>query len=278
MHSRGRTMQNAGRGVVGGGGGGGSQARGGENRPGGNQVTVKSYSADNRHKAKAAREKGAGRTMGFSSKPSSRLQNRQGFAKVAEMGKSRNNSNFSRDYHAGNIPFCIDHGSINSKLKWNDDPENLDYDPLFITCLEGITEVEHPYVFMARTAVMDLLYVQAGDGSTLPRPHATQKLQDLMSSDTNGIKIIKAIRGALMVKDEGVTLFALRAVRMISENSGPLLNKYLKQLVPQIHKKSFNKCFEEAVNETFQKLEEHGGKPALTEIKKRVPTYNTIFL
>lgn len=216
--------------------------------------------------------------MGFSSKPSSRLQNRQGFAKVAEMGKSRNNSNFARDYHAGNIPFCIDHGSINSKLKWNDDPENLDYDPLFITCLEGITEVEHPYVFMARTAVMDLMYVQAGDGQTLPRPHAQQKIRQLMANDLNAIKIIKAIRQALTVRDEGVTLFALRAVRMLSENAGELMNKYLKQLIPQIHKKAFSKNFEESVTETFQKLEEHGGKPALQAIKTRVPTYNTIFL
>lgn len=254
---------------------------GSETRSGGPKIFT--YGADQKHgnpvvtapKSRGAKAASAG---GFSSKPSSRMQNKQGFAKVADLGKSKANTNFARDYHAGNIPFCIDHGSINSKLKWKVEPEDLDYDPLFITCLEGIREVQHPYVFMVRTAVVDLMYIQTGDGGTLPRPHAVEKVRALMGSDQHATKIVGAIRQALMLKDEGVTLFALRAVQMLAEQAGPLMNKWLSKLVPQIHKKSFSRVFQDPVTETFQKLEEFGGKPALQQIKTRVPTYNTIFM
>jgi hypothetical protein len=140
------------------------------------------------------------------------------------------------------------------------------YDPLLSTCFEGITETEHPYVFLSRAAVTELL---AADG-------AADKVLPMLP------KLITPIRAALMQnkKDLGIVEFCLTTLITLSEITGPHMNTYLRNLVPQIHKISFTKQagIDQLVTSTFQTFEQNGGKAALNEIKRRVPTYTTINL
>ena len=44
-------------------------------------------------------------------------------------------------------------------LQWNKDVnlEDLSYDPILTTCCEGLVETNHPYNFIANTAVKEML-------------------------------------------------------------------------------------------------------------------------
>jgi len=55
-------------------------------------------------------------------------------------------------YNAGGIPCKIDHGCNKNSIKWNlgVDVNDLKYDPILITCFEGLTEEKHPYNFIAK--------------------------------------------------------------------------------------------------------------------------------
>ena len=84
-----------------------------------------------------------------------------------------NRNSFAYVYNAGGIPCRIDHGSINNRLKWNNDvilegynshnialyiiKLDLPFDPLLITCFEGLIEEQHPYNFIAKEAIKELL-------------------------------------------------------------------------------------------------------------------------
>jgi hypothetical protein len=45
------------------------------------------------------------------------------------------------------------------KLQWNQgtDIGHLPYDPLLVTCFEGLIEEAHPYCFIATNAIKDML-------------------------------------------------------------------------------------------------------------------------
>ena len=66
---------------------------------------------------------------------------------------SRNS--FAYIYNAGGIPCKIDHGSINNKIKWNMgvDVSDLPFDPILVTCFDGLIEEKHPYNFIAKAVI-----------------------------------------------------------------------------------------------------------------------------
>jgi len=194
--------------------------------------------------------------------PSIRQQNKNGYKSIADIGSSKFKTLFSREYLAGSLPFRIDHGCNQNKLAWDVPISQAQYNPLLSTCFEGITETEHPYVFLSRAAVTELL---AAEG-------AAEKVLPMLPT------LITPIRAALMQnkKDLGIVEFCLRTLETLSELTGQHMNTYLRNLVPQIHKISFSKQFDQHVTSVFQTFEQNGGKVALNEIKRRVPTYTTI--
>ena len=192
-------------------------------------------------------------------RPSAKLTQRYG--KVAALGGGgRARTNFSRFYGQGAAPFRLDHGSHNNRLAWDLPIHELPYDPLLVTCFEGLCEIEHPYVTLSRSGLAELLAVDGAAPKVLP-------VLD---------RLVRALRAALMHKQEGVVKAAMLATRQLSAVVGPQLNPHLKLLIGQLQKKSFAKGFAEHITQTLQCLEEHGGPEALKEIKKKVPTYCTI--
>ncbi|KAJ1491555.1 parkin co-regulated protein-domain-containing protein [Baffinella frigidus] len=99
--------------------------------------------------------------------PSSRLKS----VKCADPFATKSSqfkTNFANVYNAGGIPVRLNHGAVNITLKWGKEPSSLDYDPLLVTCAEGLVETVHPYAFAARACFTDLLRAEGGGEKAMP--------------------------------------------------------------------------------------------------------------
>jgi len=72
---------------------------------------------------------------------------------------SFNRGSFAYVYNAGGIPCRILHGSVNLKIQWNTHVilSELNFDPILITCFEGLQETKHPYTFVSKQCIIELL-------------------------------------------------------------------------------------------------------------------------
>jgi hypothetical protein len=196
---------------------------------------------------------------GFNSRPSARLsKHRQ--ANPWGGGTRQGKTNFAYVYSSGGIPCRINHGSIKNHLEWTIPPEECEYMPLLVTCAEGLSETEHPYVFVARTAFQALLQAPGGAEKALP-----------LTSE-----LILPIRTALMSKSEEVWQSVLHAIKLLSIAVKGALNPHLPVLLIQINKKAFSPKFQEQITDTLQALEENGGPECMRVIKAKVPTYQSV--
>ena len=175
-------------------------------------------------------------------------------------GVQRCATSLSALYASGGFPARINHGSISSKLEWQVDIENDDFDfGLLVVCCEGIAESKHPFTFIARSGFRDLL-------RTRRAPEEASRLLP---------QLVGPLRANLGRNDE-VFSAGLLAIRELSAVVGPALNPFLHHLVVQIQKKSFKSAaFASDILETFMTLEENGGSEARQLIAAKVPTYAT---
>ena len=75
-------------------------------------------------------------------------------------------------YNSGGIPCKIDHHAVTNKLKWDQGVNvagktnfvkilifflELNYDPILVTCFEGLMEQKHPYNFIVPAVIKDML-------------------------------------------------------------------------------------------------------------------------
>jgi hypothetical protein len=194
-------------------------------------------------------------------RPSQKYMSKYGVQ--ADLTSNTHKTRFASAYAGGHIPACIDHGCNTNKLKWSTSPDESEYDPLLVLCFEAIVETEHPYLFLARQMLTDMLNA---DG-------ATQKCQPLVPA------LVGAARGALLSKDEGAVSFAITAVTMLSRVVGQAMNPQLKMLVAQLHRHALkSRSLSGLVTTALQTLEENGGPEALKVIKAKIPTYCTVNL
>ncbi|OQR85255.1 hypothetical protein ACHHYP_12033 [Achlya hypogyna] len=160
--------------------------------------------------------------------------------------KKKHKTNFGAAYAAGNIPCrfkLINHGGIKNALHWNQPPEDLEYNPLLVTCCEGFQETDHPYVFLARQGFHDLMHANGAD----------DKVRPLLGL------LIPPIRAALMASDDDVLVITLKAVQAISEAVGSDMNVHLPKLIQQIHRKYSSKALRGTIDDTLAVLERNGG-------------------
>ena len=81
---------------------------------------------------------------------------------------NQHRTNFGYVYSAGGIPCRIDHGGVSMKLVWTIPVETLEYDPILITCFEGLLETEHPYNYIGKQCIRDLLNAKGAKEKVLP--------------------------------------------------------------------------------------------------------------
>eukprot|EP00026_Physarum_polycephalum_P014975 Phypoly_transcript_15550.p1 GENE.Phypoly_transcript_15550~~Phypoly_transcript_15550.p1 ORF type:complete len:271 (+),score=35.41 Phypoly_transcript_15550:51-863(+) len=167
-------------------------------------------------------------------------------------------SNFAVVYTNGGIPCRINHGGVKHSLQWDRPPCDLSFDPLLVTCAEGLIEKEHPYVFISRLAFKELIESEGGAEKVLP----------LVG------RIIPHIRTALRSEDSDTFLAALAALEQLSNAVGPELNPHLSSLLAPMNQKMRDKKLAPAVTNTLHLTASNGGPLAANTIKSKIPTFN----
>ena len=162
---------------------------------------------------------------------------------------------FSSAYATGEIPCRIVHGNIKLTLKWDRDPQTLSYNPLLLTCFEGLLETEHPFNFTSRQIIKTLLSEEING--------AVEKVNPLLS------KLVVSMRNALNSKIE--FLDNLTILSLLSELVKTDLNKYLHLLLQPLNKGMMK--FKEPVMNCLRVLETNGGDEAYKIIKKKIPVF-----
>ena len=170
---------------------------------------------------------------------------------------NKHKTNFGYVYSAGGIPCRIEHGNVNMKLNWSIPPENLDYDPTLIICFEGLLEVKHPYNFLAKQCVREMLFAKG----------ASEKILQILP------KLIDPLKVALNCNREEIFLEAMNIAEQLSELVKENLNQYLHLFLQSINRRSFNLKYKERVFDLLRVFEINGGNDALIEIKSKIPTY-----
>eukprot|EP01015_Nassula_variabilis_P006811 TRINITY_DN15180_c0_g1_i1.p2 TRINITY_DN15180_c0_g1~~TRINITY_DN15180_c0_g1_i1.p2 ORF type:complete len:216 (-),score=43.34 TRINITY_DN15180_c0_g1_i1:37-621(-) len=105
----------------------------------------------------------------FTEKPSAKLMSIKTADPFANQTALKKNS-FAYVYSAGGIPCRINHGSVNNRLQWdqNVNLSILPYDPILVTCFEGLIEQQHPYNFIAKQAAIELLEFEDSADKVIP--------------------------------------------------------------------------------------------------------------
>jgi len=172
----------------------------------------------------------------------------------------KHKTNFGYVYSAGGIPCRIDHGNVSLKLIWNIPVEQLDYDPILITCFEGLLETEHPYNFLGKQCIRELLSAK----------NAEEKVIPILE------RLIGPLKEALKCDEPEIFFEAMNILEILSNLVKDKLNKYLHFFLQNINKRSFNSKYKEKVFEVLRILEENGGSEASIEIKKKIPTFTSL--
>ena len=90
----------------------------------------------------------------------------------------KHKTGFASSFSAGGMPVRINHASgVKQALTWSLPLEQLNYDPLLLTFFEGLCETEHPYVFVAREGIKDLLEAPGATQKTVPLVVRTARLR-----------------------------------------------------------------------------------------------------
>jgi len=211
--------------------------------------------------AEAKAPMGRSGSAGWSDLPSSRLKSvkcADPFATKANQFKTK----FGSVYNGGGIPCRLNHGAVNIKLQWSTDPMELDYDPLLVTCAEGLCETEHPYAFASRACFGELLAADSGPDKAVPLVP----------------RIVPSIRAALVSPNKKVFEGGVEAAQQLSQAVGEALNPHINVLVVQMNKRSSDKQLAGKILSAIQSFEEYGGADAFKVIKSKVPTYCSIYI
>lgn len=198
---------------------------------------------------------------GFTEKPSSRFLNIKTDDPFAAKTNVKNNS-FAYVYNAGGIPCRVDHGTAINRIKWDSNVslEDLGFDPILITCFEGLVETNHPYSFIAKQASKELL----------ESPGASDKVIPLLP------RLITPLRMALSNANANVFEAALGTLKSLSDASGDALNEHVNGLIGALLKRMNDKKFKDNILATLHTLEENGGPSVVKIIKAKIPTYTNL--
>lgn len=168
---------------------------------------------------------------------------------------NKHKTNFGFAYSSGSIPCRITHGNVKLTLKWDREVVTLDYDPLLVTCFEGLLETDHPYNFVSRECIKNLLSADKAYEKTTP----------LLN------KIIVPIRNAICSNTE--FLDNMTILTLLSDLVKEALNPYLHLIVQQLGKNMIHSQYKERIVDLLRTFEVNGGKESFKIIKKKIPTY-----
>jgi|LauGreDrversion4_2_1035121.scaffolds.fasta_scaffold13326_5 hypothetical protein len=185
---------------------------------------------------------------------------------------------FRKHYDRGDLPITIRHGA-RCVLEWKADVDTIDmvhFLPLFV---DGIREQQNPYRFVASEGAFQLL-----------REGCPSRIFDCVDN------LIYPLKNALDTHHSATIIMALRVIQILSSRSSEIAHKlvgHYKQLLPvfNIYKsrkrnigdeidfaqfKHDGRTMGETIEETLAILEATGGACAFAQIKRLVPTYESL--
>lgn len=201
-----------------------------------------------------------------------------GFCKKADVfsiDDSVSSSLFRKCFTRGDLPISIDFNGAVRALKLLSPADKIDlklYLPIFI---EGLTETEEPYKFLAEQATVKV--IESCPGKIQPIiPSLILPLKKVLDSPIysviiKGLKIIQVmIKSDPLIAEEMVPYF-----RNLLPAFNRCINKNLNlgDLIEYSEQKRIN--LSDLVKETLVLLETHGGPQAFVNIKHMIPIYQS---
>ncbi|RDD46859.1 Parkin coregulated gene protein-like protein [Trichoplax sp. H2] len=187
--------------------------------------------------------------------------------------KSSVPTKFRKYYERGDFPVSIEHDAKGNKIAWKVEIEKLDYHHYLPLFFEGLCETQHPYDFLARQGIHDML------------EHGGAKVLPVIP------QLIIPIKHALNTRNRKVICTTLKALLHLVESGdlvGEALVPYYRQILPMLNAfKNMNigdgidygqqkrENIGDLINETLEELEKRGGSDAYINIKYMVPTYES---
>lgn len=182
---------------------------------------------------------------------------------------------FSTRYVRGELPCVIEHRGSRNGLTWLCPLLDLDYEYYLPIFFDGLRCAEEPYSSVARQGVFELLQEAQG--------HPDCVMPCLP-------KLVRPLRLALLTKDPDVVMAALRALQhLVNSNHGvgEALVPHYRQLLAVLNlffskRRNTGDVWTDttdigtAVLDTLELLELTGGPDAFINIKRMVPTYESI--
>jgi hypothetical protein len=134
----------------------------------------------------------------------------------------------------------------------------LAYNPLLVTCLDGLVEQKHPYGFIAFNASKDMLMDE----------HSAEKLIELLP------KLVWPLRAALSSSSEEVVERGLEVLQLLSDKVGSHLNAHVKNIITPIKRRMASKKLKDKAANKLRALDDNGGAEVGKIIKAAIPTYS----
>ncbi|KAG9391592.1 parkin coregulated gene protein [Carpediemonas membranifera] len=185
---------------------------------------------------------------------------------------------FRKYYERGDLPIAVEHHAIGNKIQWKVEIEKLDYHHYLPVFFEGLREKQHPYKFLAREGVANML--EHGGGKILPVIP----------------QLIIPIKKALNTRDPEIICNVLEVLQLLvvsGEMVGEALVPYYRQILPVLNlfkNKNVNlgdrieygqrkrQNIGDLIQETLELLELHGGDDAFINLKYMIATYESVVL
>ncbi len=185
---------------------------------------------------------------------------------------------FPTRYSRGELPCAVEHLGSKLGLSWVCDLNDLDYEHYLPIFFDGIRCTEHPYDFMARHGVHEMLKAAQGDPDRI-----IPIIPDL----------INPLRNAICTKDLDIMVATLKCMRelvLCNQGVGEHLVPYYKVLLYPLgpyleirrnlgdamdYSQGKGADIANCVIDTLEVIEKTGGPGAGAHIKALVPTYES---
>uniref|UniRef100_A0A4W4FCN9 PARK2 co-regulated n=1 Tax=Electrophorus electricus TaxID=8005 RepID=A0A4W4FCN9_ELEEL len=170
---------------------------------------------------------------------------------------------FRKFYERGDFPIALEHDTKGNRIAWKVEIEKLDYHHYLPLFFDGLCETAHPYEFLARQGVHDMLE----HGSTKILPVVPQ--------------LIIPIKNSLNTRNRQVictTLKVLQHLVVSGEMVGEALNMNINSGDGIDYSQQKRENVGDLIQETLEVCERYGGEDAFINIKYMVPTYESCLL
>eukprot|EP00668_Euglena_longa_P033551 GGOE01043136.1.p1 GENE.GGOE01043136.1~~GGOE01043136.1.p1 ORF type:complete len:256 (+),score=66.20 GGOE01043136.1:110-769(+) len=173
--------------------------------------------------------------------------------------KAKHRTPFGEAAQEGSLPFHIQHKARDMALSWTVPIESVNFERLLPLCFEGLREKQHPYNFLAKQAVQEMLDCEAA------APRVVPLLPVLLPS----------LKAALGEGNPELTQTCLRTLSRLSDLTGPALDPHLNQFLTLLNRMLTERKTRQVVEDLLSRFLQNGGPEAPKLIKSKVPTFQS---